>query len=515
MKNLYFYFIFLSVGVSLSAQEPGDLYIDFGTAGIFKERWPGAITEANDIGILQDGSIVLSGYLETTLDELQHILAVKLDNHGVPREFGNSIYGFECAVVGDEKAYAVQVLPDGKILIAGYYYAEGHYHPLAIRLFPDGQPDEEFGNHGIFNGEVYYMDVMDIDIYRTGGSYAIVLCGQSGDMTGRMLMLNDEGGVEDEFGNHGIVNLETGGEGTFSRIDIDSENHCLYACAYYSDGSIIAKYHLPDGELCPEFGNSGILIYGPSEGFSGKVNAINHDSEEGRIVLFGEYNHVDGDKDIFACCLNADDGSLHLSFGAGGWTSLRSATSKDYLSAAIRQSDGKYYIGGYTNLTGDYDFFIGRVNPNGFADNTFGINGLVLTDMGGRNFINALALSPEEDVLYAAGLYEETPGDDAMAVAAYHTGYVSESGLGLQESATEPVHAFPNPVTDHLLLKVKHPRDLSSSYQLFDNCGRMLISEKVMGNECTIPMEQQASGIYFLKVMTRGKVVRTIKIIKK
>lgn len=324
-------------------------------------------------------------------------------------------------------------------------------------------------------------------------------------------MLNEEGGVEDTFGSHGIVELETAGEGTFWRIDIDSENNCLYACAYYSVGTIITKYHLPDGELCPEFGNSGILIYGPSEGFSGKVNAIIHDGEEGRIMLFGEYNHVDGDKDIFACCLHADDGSFDHTFGVAGWSSLRSATSKDYLSAAVRQSDGKYYVGGYTNLSGDYDFFIGRINPDGSADNAFGINGLLLTHMEGRNFINALALSPQEEILYAAGVLEETDGD-AMVVAAYHTGYHTATGKRLPTEAGSSTILFPNPAKEWVRIHTEQPGQ--HRVRILDMTGKMLFSEILPDGVTELNLEFLLPAVYLMQVTLPDKQIMTCRLLK-
>lgn len=227
MEKIFTTITFLFASLLLAAQVPGDLNTNFGTKGIFMEKWPGVITEVFDIGILQDGSIVLSGYLEDTINEEKNILVVKLDDQGLPMDFGNSVYGFKYALTGDEKAYAVQVLSDNKILVAGHYYAEGQVHPFVIRLLPDGLPDEEFANLGIFLGESIGMEVMDMDISRMEDSYRIVLCGMSSFTTARMLMLNEGGLVEDDFGRSGIVELAAEGEGYFTRMHIDSENNFM------------------------------------------------------------------------------------------------------------------------------------------------------------------------------------------------------------------------------------------------------------------------------------------------
>jgi len=510
MKNTIVLITFLVTGLSLGAQEPGDLYVDFGTAGVYIEKWPDLNTESNDIGVLQDGTLVLAGYLGHTIEYETQVLTAALTNHGEPIAFGNTTCGFEYRFVGCEAASAIEILPDNKILVAGYYY-DTHYHPFVIRLFPDGQIDEGFAENGVFRGEHHHMVVVDMDIYQTEDTYYIVLCGQSGDVTGKMMMLNEAGEVEQAFGSCGIVDLRIEGRGSLAKIDIDSENGSLYACAGYSDRSIVLKYQLPGGEPDPDFGGCGIVSYAESEGFLGDINSIIYDQESRCLILFGEYMHAEGDYDIFACCLNADDGSLHPSFGAGGWTSLRSATSKDYLSAAIRQSDGKYYIGGYTNLSGDYDFFIGRMNPNGFADITFGINGLVLTSMGGRNIINALALSPQEDILYATGLLDEG-GGNTMVVAAYHTGYHGSTRIDPQPGTDRPVVLFPNPARGKVTIQTG--TEDSHRVQVFDLSGNQLFERTFYGCHHDLHLESLPISVYFIKITTPGKQAETFKLIK-
>jgi hypothetical protein len=74
---------------------------------------------------------------------------------------------------------------------------------------------------------------------------------------------------------------------------------------------------------------------------------------------------------------------------------------------------------------------------------------------------------------------------------------------------------YPNPVSSHLILKVEYSSDLHLLYQLFDNNGKMLGNGTITGNECMIPMEKYASGVYHLIVVNRKKSIRTFKIIKK
>ena len=73
---------------------------------------------------------------------------------------------------------------------------------------------------------------------------------------------------------------------------------------------------------------------------------------------------------------------------------------------------------------------------------------------------------------------------------------------------------YPNPSTDYLYLTTSD--EISNlSYQLFDMNGRLLQSEKIVGNQTIIDMQDLVSATYFVKVNQGNKTVKSFKIIKK
>ena len=73
---------------------------------------------------------------------------------------------------------------------------------------------------------------------------------------------------------------------------------------------------------------------------------------------------------------------------------------------------------------------------------------------------------------------------------------------------------YPNPSTDYLYLTTSD--EISNlSYQLFDMNGRLLQSEKIIGNQTNINMQGLVSATYFVKVNQGNKTVKSYKIIKK
>ncbi len=82
------------------------------------------------------------------------------------------------------------------------------------------------------------------------------------------------------------------------------------------------------------------------------------------------------------------------------------------------------------------------------------------------------------------------------------------TGINLQASA------YPNPVTDHLTLRIDDYDIIDLSYQLFDINGRLLKNNQVTMNETIITMIHFTAGIYFLKVIDNSRDIKTFKIIK-
>ena len=76
------------------------------------------------------------------------------------------------------------------------------------------------------------------------------------------------------------------------------------------------------------------------------------------------------------------------------------------------------------------------------------------------------------------------------------------------------ISAFPNPVTDHLILRVEEydPQDLS--FQLFDVSGKMVQIGKVVGPDTIIEMTGHTPAVYLLKILDKESETKTFRIVK-
>lgn len=508
MKNFLLYSILIMLNAGLFAQRPGDLNTDFGEDGIFLEDWPDTTTIAQDIGVLSDGNIIIGGSYYG-IDEGNGFL-LKIDEQGKLLPFGNFPRGYELGLVDGENIKDVYILPGDTILVAGNLFNETYFQPFVLKLLPNGQPDEEFGEQGVYTDESVQMDVCDMDIYIHENSYKIVLCGNNPDPYPMLLMIDNTGVSETSFGTDGIVEFNDH-RARIPDLVVNSENNYLFACGYAQEGSgtVILKYILPNGTPDIDFGEDGILIDTASEGYNAQTFAATIDIKNNTLTVFGKYEHADGDFDMFAYRMNANDGAADASFGFAGWSSLRSPVSSEVITTAILQSDGKYYFGGSSDLNGNLDFLVGRINHNGFGDTTFGTNGLVLISLENTEYVSGLALNPTEDRLYVAGNVE---GEFSIMVAAFYTVYETEAAALQGYRINNPWIVFPNPSPGQVTIEtgVNAPQKV----QVFDLTGKELINNTYTDKNITINLEQLQPSVYIVKISLPDKQAITLKLIK-
>lgn len=89
------------------------------------------------------------------------------------------------------------------------------------------------------------------------------------------------------------------------------------------------------------------------------------------------------------------------------------------------------------------------------------------------------------------------------------TGFEEIKGINLI------VSAYPNPVTDNLILTVDSFELSTLNFQLYDMNGKLLQSEKITGNQTSIGMGNLVPAIYFVKVIQNNKEVKVFKIVKR
>lgn len=125
----------------------GSIDTSYGTNGKRNTRYNTQSSNLNDMILLDNGSIVFTGYLYSTEYEM---LVGKLDLTGA---FDTS-FGTNGATVTDvdnnseDTAYSLVIQPDDKIIISGRSYTSGSYYFAILRYTNSGLLDNTFSNDG-------------------------------------------------------------------------------------------------------------------------------------------------------------------------------------------------------------------------------------------------------------------------------------------------------------------------------------------------------------------------------
>ena len=89
------------------------------------------------------------------------------------------------------------------------------------------------------------------------------------------------------------------------------------------------------------------------------------------------------------------------------------------------------------------------------------------------------------------------------------------SGIAEADEINLKILAYPNPVTDFLILKVNDVTQMQYIAFLYDINGRLLKNIKITDYKTQIEVNDLTPSIYFLKVFNNDKEVKVFKIIKK
>lgn len=265
----------------------------------------------------------------------------------------------------EDRAQAVAVQPDGRIVVAGARYQGFTFDFAVLRYTPTGALDNTFGSGGIVTTD-----------FGTNDDYA------------RAIALQPDGK---------IVVAGYGGIGTVYNF-------------------VVARYD-PTGTLDPTFGTGGkVTTAVGSFGSLGQAVAIQPD---GKIVVAG-YSEVNGlNQTDFALVRYNANGTLDMSFDTDGKLTTDFGTIFDYASSVALQPDGKIVVAGERRTDAlDIDFAVARYNPNGSLDTTFDTDGKVITAFGPTNDQAFAVMVQPDGKLIAAGFSFLAPTGN-FAVARY------------------------------------------------------------------------------------------------
>ena len=141
---------------------------------------------------------------------------------------------------------------------------------------------------------------------------------------------------------------------------------------------------------------------------------------------------------VLQSLLMAADGDLDTSFGVDGIVITDLGSVADYANSVAIQSDGKIIAAGqnYDSSIHKYDFALVRYDTNGTPDTSFGTDGIVITSLGiGNDKAKSVAIQNDGKIVVVG------ENNDDFGVVRYNTDGSPDSSFGLDGIVTTPVGA--------------------------------------------------------------------------
>jgi uncharacterized delta-60 repeat protein len=380
------------------------------------------LTTAGDFGfavaVQADGKVLMAGraWMGTTNGNDFAVARFNADG-SIDSTFGNNGLVITNMGASSDTVYAIKVMSDGKIVVAGETTRSGMGTDFALaRYNADGTLDGTFGS----GGKVYTDFSNSTDQARSialTGSGQIVVAGTvtiAGVPRVAMAVYTSAGTLDSTFGTSGkVTTTYAPGYARGESVAVLSNGSIVVGGSAFNAATggsdFVAVKYLSTGILDSTFGTSGFAVV--DFGYDETAHAIAVQTD-GKIVLAGEYYNWDTDAaDMAVTRINAD-GSLDATFGK---VLTDFAGEYDAGLAAAMQTDGRIVVAGIATVGGVSRFGLARYNSDGTLDSTFN-NGRVSFAIGVDAVGNCMAIDGAGQIV-VAGFAGNAAGNYSFAAA--------------------------------------------------------------------------------------------------
>ena len=428
--------VLMATTLGVAGVPDGNLDLTFGVGGRVTMQLSDSteLAFADASAIQSDGKIIAVGAVVLTGADSAFRL-VRYNQDGSL----DTTFGIEGNITTDfseraDVATALAIQSDGKIIAAGHAgLGPQSFNFALVRYNRDGSLDPGFGIGGkvitdlLGPTETALALAIQSDgrIIAAGVAYAGALA-TTGDFA--LVRYQPDGSLDRTFGVDGKAITDWSGVSDMARaLAILSDGRIVAAgTAYFSDFrrlpwyGVLARYN-KDGSVDTTFGARGKVMTDALD--TSDINALAIQSD-GKIIAAGGSQSTGSSVDFGLVRYN-DDGSLDLTFGAGGKVTTAFGPWRDRVRALSLQPDGKIVAGGDTEIAeyGVSAFGLARYNRDGSLDTSFGVGGKVRTDFpaGRMGYLRSLGIQ-RDGTIVAVGMEQmENDWFSVFELARYDT----------------------------------------------------------------------------------------------
>lgn len=449
-----------------------------------------------------DGKIVAVGYNGNSTNAL---LVAQYNSDGSP-DFnfnGSGMLQFNFGFTYEE-GLAISTTPEGRIVVGGISFGDA---ALAM-LNPDGTLYETFNSGGKLrisfgsgNGSrIEKLKVLpDGKILAAGWAY-------NGSNFDFMVIKVDQSGIPDaSFGDGGKAVFDVGGFADYGYdFDIQSDGSIIiggFSMNSQSESSFAAIRLNSDGIRDNFFGQNGRFLLSLGS-LHNEIDAVKV-QKDNKILLAGR-------TDFNSIVIRLTSGGLpDETFGSSGIAITDIAGTDDRYYDLALQPDGRALAAGWVFTDfGLTEHVVVRYTQNGEVDNTFNGNGKYITSLGdGGSWANQLIIQPDGMLLIGGQSSLVLQG---YAHFALHR--LAGVTTTTQNIPAPEMSIYPNPATDLILLDLQDAGKLVT-VSIFDQSGRLCSVSDLNGQNKKIDVSSLIPGFYFMKVVD-GNHSRVVKIVR-
>ena len=406
-------FLYLTAPVMAAA---GDLDPTYGSGGKTTTDFFGFDDEIFAAAVQPDGKTVVAGRIQVELNRTSSALArYRLDGSLDPAFGSNGKVLFS-----QISPTAVIIQPDGKIIVAGSTQTDFGL----LRFRSNGSLDTTFGAGGLASLDFFGTNdvINDVALQPDG---RIVAAGHTdAGLRVGIARFHSDGSPDITFGDHGKASPPRLGSGAehASAIVIQPDLKIVAAGSVSAGPDFFGRQDFalnrfnPDGQLDQTFGIGGRIVTPVGSG-SGTCDIRDVVTQsDGKILAAGFADST------VALIRYESDGDLDSTFGNGAKaiSVIPGSTGSFSASALVLQVDAKIVVAGqgYVGTAVGRDVALLRYHADGNLDNTFGNQGVVISDFNGDDEAAALLLQPDGKLL-VAGLNRRSGHYDDFLLARY------------------------------------------------------------------------------------------------
>ena len=341
----------------------GSLDATFGTGGIFNLASSEGSVFGYDVEVLPSGKILVCGGYSVSPSDTEFLL-VQTNADGTPDPTfggGDGMATFSFGE-GEDYAYDLAVDADGKVVVVGTSALPTSLYDraIALRVQPDGMLDSTFGTDG---ATVFSLNATSSDTFRSVELLPdgrIVCAGYSYmNFTEHLLLvgLTSAGALDAGFADNGVHS----GLSISEAFDIVASEDVVYVGGRISadgyDAGISAFTF--SGELLSTFGTSGTATVNlnPIDFFLGMTL-----QPDGKLLAVGATGlGTIGNRDVLVCRY-LPSGELDADFADSGIAVIAVSPNFEDGSNVAVQTDGRIVISGFASFTTNEMVFLRLLN---------------------------------------------------------------------------------------------------------------------------------------------------------